>query len=58
MTRILLAALAAAVLAGPALANAPHGLAVSHGASATNRMAARHHPGHCTIRRHHRVCRH
>ncbi len=57
MTRILLAVLAVVVVAGPALADAPHRLVVSHGPSAANRMAAHHHPGHCTIRHHHRICR-
>lgn len=57
MTRLLLAALVAVALAGPAFANAPQGPSVSHGPSEGDRMGAHHHPGHCTIRRHHRVCR-
>lgn len=60
MTRILLAALTTAILAtaAPVLAaNIHDGPARMHKPVTANHMAARHHPVHCTIRHHHRVCR-
>jgi hypothetical protein len=57
MTRILLAALTAAAIAAPALAaDIHHGPARMHRPVVANRMAAHHHPIHCTIRHHHRIC--
>ncbi|HLY81144.1 MAG TPA: hypothetical protein VKQ70_17325 [Caulobacteraceae bacterium] len=63
MTRILLAALASASLASAAAtptlaAEIDHGgPARMHKPAHVNRMAAHHHPIHCTIRHHHRICR-
>jgi Spy/CpxP family protein refolding chaperone len=63
MTRILLAALtsgalAAAAIAVPALAADIHqGPARTHKPVVMNRAAPHHHPIHCTIRHHHRICR-
>ena len=61
MTRILLAALTsaalAAAIAAPALAaDTDHGPARMHKPVVMNRMAPHHHPIHCTIRHHHRIC--
>ena len=62
MTRILLtavasAALAVAAIAAPALAdNIHHGPMRMHKPLMENHMGARHHPTHCAIRHHHRVC--
>jgi hypothetical protein len=61
MTRIFVAALTsatlAAAIAAPALAADVHdGPARLHKPVVMNRMAPHHHPIHCTIRRHHRVC--
>jgi Spy/CpxP family protein refolding chaperone len=62
MTRILLAALTSAALAAavaaPAFADkVHHGPVRMHRPMVVNRMAARHHPIHCAIRHHRRVCR-
>jgi hypothetical protein len=62
MTRILLAALSSAALvaaiAAPALADeVHHGPDRMHHPMEMNRMAPHHHPVHCTIRHHHRICR-
>jgi hypothetical protein len=58
MNRILLVALAAAALAAaPALAaEFHHGPERMHKPVVMNRMAPHHHPVHCAIRHHHRVC--
>jgi hypothetical protein len=57
MTRIVLAILAAAAIAAPALADEiHHGPARMHKPVSANHMGAHHHPTHCTIRHHHRVC--
>jgi len=62
MTRILLAVLTsaalAAAIAGPSFALEAHGgPARMHRPVTANRMAPHHHPIHCTIRHHHRICR-
>ena len=63
MIRIVFAALTAAALAAgvasPALADDPHhdGPTRMHRPAVVNRMAPHHHPVHCTIRHHHRICR-
>lgn len=61
MTRILLAALTsttlAAAIAAPAFAAEMHdGPVRMHKPVVENRMGAHHHPVHCTIRHHHRIC--
>ncbi len=57
MTRILLAVLAAAAIAAPALAaELHHGPDRMRGPVGSNHMGAHHHPIHCTIRHHHRIC--
>jgi hypothetical protein len=58
MNRIFLVALASAALAAaPALADEiHHGPVRMHRPVVMNHMAAHHHPIHCTIRHHHRVC--
>jgi hypothetical protein len=57
MTRILIAALTCAAIAAPALAaEIHHGPDRMHKPVVMGHMAAHHHPVHCTIRHHHKVC--
>ena len=54
MTRIILAALTAAALVGPAFADERHPPGPAHHPIA--RLVPHHPAAHCTIRHHHRVC--
>jgi len=61
MARIILALLIAAAATGSALAwdsSSPKLVKVGPvQPSNSSRMQAHHHPGHCTIRHHHLICR-
>ena len=59
MTRIILAALTAAALVGPAFADERHPPGPAHHPIAHHpivRLVPHHPAAHCTIRHHHRVC--
>jgi hypothetical protein len=56
MTRLLLVLCSAAALAGPAFATDSASPALNRHPIAMSRMAAQHHPIHCTIRHHRRYC--